>query len=401
LDVREADILSHDLIVIGGGVIGCSVAYHACLLGAKRVLLVERRGLAEGTSAQSSGILRTHYSVPENVELARRSLAAFTEFADYLDDPEADCGLALPGYLVVGRDDARGEAIRASLARQRSMGIEAIEVDAAQARAILPLLRTDDLAVFGYEPQAGFADPYLTATAFARAARRLGAEIRTGETVTGFLRTGSRITGVRTDRGEYAAATVVCAVNVWSNALLERETGARVPLVAERHEVIALEAEVPYTPALPVLKDMASPSMIYARSYGGRQLLVSAGLEGAIAGPDDDQAPVPLDAVAELGAELAERLPAFETAGVASTWTGLYDVTPDWNPVLGPLPGIDGLIVAFGFSGHGFKLSPAVGRLLAQAALGLPSDVSLAPYRYSRFDEGALLVGRYGKGAVS
>ena len=91
----------------------------------------------------------------------------------------------------------------------------------------------------------------------------------------------------------------------------------------------------------------------------------------------------------------------FETAGVASTWTGLYDVTPDWNPVLGPLPGVDGLVVAFGFSGHGFKLSPAVGKLLAQAALGLPTDVSLAPYRYSRFDEGALLVGRYGKGAVS
>ena len=174
----------YDVIVLGGGVIGCATAYHAARLGARKVLLIERKGLAEGTSSQSSGILRTHYSVAENVELARRSLAAFTDFAGYLDDPEADCGLAMCGYLVVGRDDARGAAIRASLARQRAMGIDAIELDAVQARDVLPLLRTDDLAVFGYESEAGYADPYLTATAFARNARRLGATLSIGEMVT-------------------------------------------------------------------------------------------------------------------------------------------------------------------------------------------------------------------------
>jgi len=392
--------MAYDVIVLGGGVIGCSTAFHAAQAGA-RVLLLERGGLAEGTSAQSSGILRTHYSVPENVELAHRSLAAFTDFARYVGDEEADCGLALGGYLVVGRDDARGEAIRASLARQRAMGIDAREVDAAEARAILPLLRTDDLGVFGYEPRAGHADPYLTATSFARAARRLGAEVRTGETVTALVQDGSRVRGVRTDRATYVASSVVCALNVWSNVFLERATGTRIPLVAERHEVIALQAEAPYPPTYPVLKDMASASMIYARSYGGTQLLASAGLEGIVVDPDEGQAPVPLDTVATIGADVAERLPVFETAGVASTWTGVYDVTPDWNPVMGPLPGVDGIVVAFGFSGHGFKLSPAVGKLLAQCALGRATDVPLAPYRYSRFDEGALLVGRYGKGAVS
>jgi glycine/D-amino acid oxidase-like deaminating enzyme len=94
-------------------------------------------------------------------------------------------------------------------------------------------------------------------------------------------------------------------------------------------------------------------------------------------------------------------MPVFATAGVAATWTGLYDVTPDWNPVLGLLPGWEGLVVAFGFSGHGFKLAPMVGKLLAQAALGLPTDVPLATYRFERFAEGALLTGSYGKGAVS
>lgn len=392
---------AYDVIVLGAGVIGCSVAWHAARLGARRVLVIERRGIAEGTSAQSSGILRTHYSVAENVELARRSFDAFTHFKAYLDDPEADCGLALPGYLVVGDEGPKAQAIRAALAQQRAMGISAMEIDAAQAREFLPLLRTDDLTVFGYEKDAGHADPYLTATAFARAARRLGVTFHLGETVTELATDAARVTGVRTDRGAYSAATTVSALNVWSNGFLQRATGVEVPLVAERHEVMALEAPQPYLPRYPVLKDMASPSMIYARCYGTRQLLVSAGLEGRKVSPDEDQADVPLDVVAEIGAQAARRLPAFETAGVASTWTGLYDVTPDWNPVLGPLPGWDGLVVAFGFSGHGFKLSPAVGRLLAQAALRLPTDVPLAPYRFTRFAEGTPLAGAYGKGAVS
>jgi glycine/D-amino acid oxidase-like deaminating enzyme len=339
--------------------------------------------------------------VPENVELAKRSFDAFRHIADYLDDPEADCGMTLCGYLIVGADDARGAAIRAALAQQRRLGVRAEEIDAAQARSILPLLRSDGLAVFGYEPDAGYADPYLTATAFARAARRLGATLHTGERVLAIEHEGSRVTGVATDRGRYAASVVVSALNVWSNALLGSSLGVAIPLVAERHEVIALEAPEPYLPTFPVFKDMASPSMLYARCYGKRQLLVSAGLEGRTTSPDEGQADVPVDVVAELGEQIAGRLPAFATAGVASTWTGLYDVTPDWNPVMGRLPGIEGLQVAFGFSGHGFKLSPAVGRLLAQAALGQTTDVSLAPYRYERFDEGALLVGRYGKGAVS
>jgi glycine/D-amino acid oxidase-like deaminating enzyme len=131
-------------------------------------------------------------------------------------------------------------------------------------------------------------------------------------------------------------------------------------------------------------------------------MLVSEGTAGeTLDRPDIEQGPVPLDVVGEIGAQVAERFPAYETAGLATSWTGVYDVTPDWNPVLGRLPGIDGLVVGFGFSGHGFKLSPVVGRVLAQEALGLATDVSLAPYSIERFDRGELLLGRYGSGALS
>ena len=110
---------------------------------------------------------------------------------------------------------------------------------------------------------------------------------------------------------------------------------------------------------------------------------------------------MPLDHVADIGAKLARRMPAFADAGLAASWTGVYDVTPDWNPVLGPLPGIDGLHVAFGFSGHGFKLSPMIGRIVAQSALGLVPDLPLAPYSIERFAAGRLLVGTYGASVVS
>jgi sarcosine oxidase subunit beta len=153
---------------------------------------------------------------------------------------------------------------------------------------------------------------------------------------------------------------------------------------------------------MPVFKDLGSPGMLYLRSYGGNQMLVSEGTVGeTLAEPDNEQGDVPMDYVAEVGAQVAERFPAYETAGLASSWTGVYDVTPDWNPVLGRVPGLQGLLVGYGFSGHGFKLSPAVGLLLAQEALQLPTVVPLAPYALERFATGRPLTGRYGLGAVS
>jgi glycine/D-amino acid oxidase-like deaminating enzyme len=153
---------------------------------------------------------------------------------------------------------------------------------------------------------------------------------------------------------------------------------------------------------MPVFKDLASPGMLYYRSYGGRQMLVSEGTAGEVLSePTTEQGDIPDDQILAVGEQVAARFPAYAEAGLASSWTGVYDVTPDWNPVLGRLPGIEGLVVGYGFSGHGFKLSPAVGRVLAQAALGLPTEVSLEPYALERFRGGRLLTGRYGVGAVS
>lgn len=392
----------YDAIVIGAGVIGCSVAYHLARFGAGRVLVLDRTQIGNGTTSQSSGILRTHYSVIENVELARRSWGIFKDFAGYLEDEDASAGLVNCGYLIAAPEGPKLAALRSALEGQQAQGIEVQLIDRDAARERLPIARFDDAALIGYEPEAGFADAYLVATSFARAARRLGVKIREGVEVQTLLRDAAgRACGVETSVGRFEAPLVVSTQNIWAGDI-ERWTGVPTPVKAERHTVLALEGPQAYTFQMPVFKDLGSPGMLYCRSYGGKQMLVSEGTAGEVlATPDNEQGEVSMDAIVEVGAQVAERFPSYETAGLASSWTGVYDVTPDWNPVLGALPDVPGLIVGYGFSGHGFKLSPGVGRLLAQAALGQTTDVSLQPYAHERFRTGSLLTGKYGVGAVS
>jgi sarcosine oxidase subunit beta len=398
----ENDLKKYDFIVIGGGVIGTSVAFHLAQLGAKSVLLVERETIGSGTTSQSSGILRTHYSVRENVEMAKRSWNAFNNFAEYVGDDEASSGLVKCGYLISAADGAKLEPLRASLKQQETQGVRLEYLTQAQAKEMLPIADLSDAALIGFEPDAGFADAYMVAASFAKAARRMGVTVSEGTTVNKLIMQGSKVVGVSTSAGDFSADMVVSTQNIWTPEI-GQWIKTQMPVVPERHAVLALEcAEAPYTFDMPVFKDLSSPGMLYCRSYGGRQMLVSEGVVGEkLANANPEQGDIPLDYVAELGEQVAERFPAYASAGLASSWTGVYDVTPDWNPVLGRIQSVEGLIVGFGFSGHGFKLSPTVGRVLAQEALSMPTDIPLEPYSFHRFETGSLLVGKYGLGAVS
>ena len=324
---------TYDVIVIGAGVIGASVAYHLARLGAKRVLVLDRTQIGAGTTSQSSGILRTHYSVRENVAMARDSWKVFTDIA-FLGDEDAASGLVKCGYLIASPDGPKLKPLAAALEGQRQQGIEVRLLDRQQAEALLPIADLHDAALIGYEPEAGFADAYLVATSFARAARRGGVKIIEGVEVQQLLVEQGQVVGVATDQGRFLAGTVISTQNIWATQI-EQWTGITTPVVSERHTVLALEGPQPYTFAMPVFKDLGSEGMLYCRSYGGTQMLVSEGTAGEVlAGPDNEQGDVSLDTIASVGAQAAERFPSFETAGLASSWTGVYDVTPDWNPVL-------------------------------------------------------------------
>mgnify|MGYP006189358203 CR=1 FL=1 len=325
----------------------------------------------------------------------------FTNFTEYLGDEDAASGLVKCGYMICAPDGPKLSPLKAALQGQIDKGIEVQFISQAEARDRLPIATFDDAALIGYEPEAGFADAYLVATGFARAARRKGVKIMEGVNVERLLMDGGRVVGVETNQGSFHANTVISTQNIWATEI-EQWTGVATPVKAERHAVLALEGPEAYSFKMPVFKDLGSPGMLYCRSYGGNQMLVSEGTVGeTLAQPDNEQGDISMDYVVEVGGQVAERFPSFGEAGLASSWTGVYDVTPDWNPVLGRLPDVPGLIVGYGFSGHGFKLSPGVGMVLAQEALGLPTEVPLTPYAHERFRSGHLLTGRYGLGAVS
>jgi glycine/D-amino acid oxidase-like deaminating enzyme len=390
-----------DAIVLGSGVVGASTAFHLSKLGGLKVCVVERGEPCSGGTAKSCAIVRSHYSVPSNTALTLASLEIFAGFKAWLEDDEADPGFVNSGYLILAPDGELAEKMRVNLAMQSGAGAETFEVSAAEALERHPLLALDGVALIGFEPRSGYADPYLTTTGFLKAARRRGAVIRTTCPAERLILNGDRISGVATATGVLSAGLVVSALGPWTRQMTD-PLGLEIPLEISRHTVLTFRGRSPYRRDLPVVKDLTTANKMYFRPATGGVVLLGTGDHGdPLLAADDIDEVVKDDFVLLQGGQLARRLTDFDQAAPTASWVGAYDITPDWNPVLGPVAGIEGLILAYGFSGHGFKLAPALGKVLAQSALGLAQDVDLRPYRLSRFGEGELLTGSYGIGSIS
>jgi glycine/D-amino acid oxidase-like deaminating enzyme len=392
---------NYDVLVVGAGVVGASAAFHLAKLGGARVCVIDRGPVCAGGTAKSCAIVRSHYSIASNTRLTLASLEIFHNFPDYLGDPEADCGFVNSGYLIVAGEGETAERLGANLRMQAGVGAETFEVDKTEARRLHPALAVDDVAVIGYEPNSGYADPYLTTTGFIKAARNLGVEVRTGCPALSLLTEGERITGLRTPQGDIRAGQVLLALGPWTAALVQG-LGFELPLEVSRHVVLTFQGAAPYGKALPIVKDLTTANKMYFRPATGGVVLAGTGDHGdPVASADEMDENPPEDLVLLQGQQLARRLSGFDEAAVTASWVGPYDITPDWNPVLGPVAGVEGLTIAYGFSGHGFKLAPAVGKALAQSILGQSPVVPLEPYRLSRFAEGDLMRGAYGIGSIS
>lgn len=387
---------SADFIIIGGGVIGCSVAYNLARLGGRNVVLLERGSICSGGTAKSCAIVRTHYSVETNLNHAVESLTIFEDFGEIIG---GDAGWQRTGYLILG-PEAHREPMERVFALQNERGINTRVLTAEEAAAMHPLLRYDDAGVIGYDTQAGYADPYLTTTSYANRARDLGVDIRTEMAVTGLSRAGN-LTSVATDQGDITAPIVIVAAGPWTNRVLGT-LGLSMPYVISRHKVITLRIDREYEKDWPIVKDLTTPDKIYFRPETGGVVLVGTGDHGD---PIDDADTltdhIDEDHLGRIGDLIAHRMPPFADAQYTAGWTGPYDITPDWNPVVGEVPGSEGLFVAVGFSGHGFKLAPTIGESLAQAALGQTPRLSIADYAVDRFAEGRALTGAYGIGSIS
>ncbi|MCY4478673.1 MAG: FAD-binding oxidoreductase [Rhodospirillales bacterium] len=391
---------SFDVVVVGGGLVGASTAFHLAARSDLTVALVERGRICSGGTASSCAIVRTHYSVPSNVALTVESLKIFDNFSSYLDDPEAECGFVRSGYLILAEEGTTSGKLIANMRMQQEFA-ETRAISHGEALELHPLLDLTGIGAVGYEPHSGYADPYLTTSGFERAARRRGVTVMTDLQVERLRTNGMRVTGIETKRGAIDAGCVVCAIGPWTRMLTD-SLGIETHLEVSRHTVLTLGTGDAYGRLLPVVKDLSTENKMYFRPATGGVVLVGTGDYGdPIVDPDTMSEALDDDFVLLQGSQIARRMSSFADAGLVDSWVGAYDITPDWNPVLGAPKDWEQLVLAYGFSGHGFKLAPAVGKILAQTVLGEASDVDIAAYHHGRFDDGALLTGTYGIGSIS
>ncbi len=370
-------------VVVGAGVTGSSAAFHLTRLGVREVLVVDRGGPASGMSSRSSALVRMHYTFRPEVELAVRSDRMFACWPELTGKPPC---VTRTGFVrLVRTGDV--ERLRHNVAMQRDVGADVRLVTGDELRSLAPGMRTDDVAVAAYEPDGGFGDGAVVAGDFLAAAREAGARFTAGTEVRDLLVRRGRVEGVLTDSGRVEADTVVLATGPWSPPLLARH-GVSLPIEAELHHV-AVVRHVPGGGA--PLACIDSTTSTYFRPEGtGNTTLIGTLTGERPAAPEDALATPGPEQLAEVVGAAARRIPALEHAGIGRGLSGVYDMTPDGRPLLGAVDGLEGLVLAVGFSGTGFKISPAVGEALAELVVhGKSLSVDLRPFRPSRFDEGA------------
>lgn len=374
--------MSADVIIVGAGVIGAAAAFHLGLAGAGGVLVLDRATAGAGMSSRSSALVRMHYTFGPEVELAVRSDAMFDAWPELTGRPS--CVLRTGFARIVGPGEE--DALRANVAMQRSLGARAEVIDAAELRKLAAGMYTDDIVCAAWEPHGGYGDGAVVAGDLLAAARERGVRYQPHTEVLALIRRADRVIGVETPDGPRHAGTVILAAGVWSPALLA-SAQVSLPLETELHRVAVL-AHRPAGGATVACID--STTQTYFRpEAGGSKTLVGSFTGPRGARPDEVPPTAKVEDLAPLVQAAAHRVPALADAGLALGVSGVYDMTPDARPLLGPLGGLDGLIVAAGFSGMGFKIAPAVGESLAGLVTGAPDGrVDIAPFRPGRFADG-------------
>ena len=374
-----------EAVVIGGGVMGTSILYNLAARGVKGAVLLERDTLGSGSTGRSSGAIRMHYSTEVNARLAWESIQIFKNFREMVGG--GDAGWVRTGYMIFVPQESI-EALQQNIAMQRSVGISTRIVSREEARELAPAFHLDEGEAFAWEPESGHGDPSGTALAYATRARELEAQVVLGSPALAMEVSHGRVTAVVTERERYETPIAVVATGPWSSRFLGR-LGIELPLLATRHEVFLLRRSMDRVPSHPGGGDMAN--LIYFRPEGSDLTLVGNGNREEEADPDAYNPHASMDFVQDIWPRLARRIPGMADARFFTGYAGLYTTTPDLHPVIGGVDGIEGLYVCTGFSGHGFKLSPAVGIVVAELILeGRARTVDISSLRMSRFAEGAL-----------
>lgn len=371
-----------DVVVVGGGCMGASAAFHLTRLGEK-VTLLEQAHVASGATGHSGAIVRQHYESRLGIRLARRSLSFFQRFED---ETGFDCDFRATGFLsgTRPRDEPAFDRLFELL---KSEGVRVERLTGDEARALEPHADLSDYAAVVHDPDAGYADPIATASGFAGAARREGATVLDGTAMRSVVVRNGRVAGVRVRGGTIRTERVLLAAGNWTPEIA-RALGVHLPVRFVRGQVAVLRRPVGLGRPPKIHFDFYHNT--YSRPEGEKDVLVGymdtdprKTVRDHVLKDDS----LPGAVVRDLRARLARRFPDMARAQPHGGWAGVYDVTPDSFPIL-DIAGPQGLFVAVGFSGHGFKLSPEIGRLLADYIATGTRPEDLVPLRASRYADG-------------
>ncbi len=370
---------SASVVVIGGGVIGTSAAFHLAEAGVD-VVLLERGELAGGSTSRAAGGVRAQFSDVLNIQLAQRSLAAFSDFARR---PGWEIDFRRVGYLFVLSDESDLEPFERSVTLQNGHGVPSRMLSARETRELCPLLDGDDILAGAFSPSDGHVTPEAVVQGYAFAARSHGAEIRVGCEVVDVSTSADRITAVATEQGTIATDTVICAAGAWSRRC-GAMVGVELPVIPLRRQILFTEAIDGLPADLPMTIDFSS-SFYFHREGPGLLMGMS----------DPNQRPgfsveTSDDWIPGLMKVVQRRAPRIAEAGIRGGWAGLYEMTPDHNAIIGEATGVARFLYATGFSGHGFLQGPAVGEILRDLVLRRPTFVDITPLSVGRFDAAAL-----------
>jgi sarcosine oxidase, subunit beta len=371
-----------DFVIVGAGVMGTSIAYHLAKRKAGKIVVIDKDHVGRGASGRSSALVRMHYTFPPEVQLAVKSLEMFQNWPD-ITGQAGDFRRTGFVQLVPSKEAA---LLRANVEMQRGHGVNVELLTPEELRKLEPDWRVDDVSVAAYEPDSGYGDGAGVANDFLAKARELGVEYRPRTRVTEFLVRGARVAGVATDHGDIHAGVVVAATGQWSKALFAH-AHVDLPIETEYHEVAILKNP-------PGMKGGGSACIdsiicVYFRSEGHDKTLVGAFTGEANPDPENFPQKASQESLGALADIACKRIPQLENAELVRGITGVYDVTPDSRALLGEIPQVPGLYVAAGFSGMGFKISPAIGLVMSELLLdGQATTVDISAFRLNRFAEG-------------
>jgi sarcosine oxidase subunit beta len=369
-----------DVVVIGGGVIGLSTAYHLARSGVGDVLLLDQGSFGAGSTCKAAGGVRASFSDEANIVMGNYGLEVFERFGE-LFDQEID--LVQNGYLFLLDDAADVADFERSVALQQSLGVDARMIDPAEAKRLAPIISTDGLLAAAYAPRDGHCTPESVVLGYARAARRAGATLVPNCRVTGGVVVDGTIRAVDTEAGRVETGAVVCCAGAWSRAVGEW-FGVDLPVDPVRRQIVVTEPIPDLDRTMPMTIDFSTTFYFHEEGPG---MLVGMSDRNETPGFKLSRGDEWLPGLAEA---IERRAPSLGEVGIASGWAGLYEVTPDHNGLIGEAPEVSRFLYATGFSGHGFLLGPAIGEVMSSLVRGEAPFVDVSAFDARRFEHAVL-----------